>query len=202
MNTPIYITSVFADVAVYASRVSKFTQHDWKVYIAWVGLMLGLLFFVCGFICFGWSNGVDYPIYVWNIPVGIAIFIMAISFDTIGHLTVYKQELAKAEGLVHSITIFAGVTSTIMLCLAYFYPEFLRIPTFVMLALSIFYSVIDEGLHWHRYLNLKSDRVEMVSHFFIFIGHLIMILSWWQWFALGYPGVRQTVELILDKLGA
>ena len=63
----------------------------------------------------------------------------------------------------------------------------------VMIILSIFYSVVDEVLHWRRYLDGLSDRVEMWSHFFIFVGHMIMIFSWWQWFEDGYPGVKETV---------
>ena len=80
--------------------------------------------------------------------------------------------------------------------MAYSWPVALRIPTLVLIALSVFYSVVDEALHWHRYIRGHSDRVEMWSHFFIFLGHLIFILSWWQWFAEGYPGVAQTLELL------
>ena len=108
----------------------------------------------------------------------------------------YKEqqaELAKAEALVHHITIFAGITSVLLLCLAYTWPSFLRIPALVFVALSIFYSVIDEGLHWHRYMTRHSDRVEMWSHFFIFVGHLIMIIAWWVWFDQGYPGVESSL---------
>ena len=41
----------------------------------------------------------------------------------------------------------------------------------VLIALSILYSVIDEALHWRRYLRQDSDPVEMWSHVGIFIGH-------------------------------
>ena len=178
----------------YASQIRKFNREDWLVYIVWIGMMIGLMFSVSFFLYVGYSNGVQYPTYVWNIPMGIFIFSTAIAFDTIGHRTTYKEELKKAEALVHHITIFAGVTSTILLCLAYTFPVFLRIPAFVMIALSILYSIIDEGFHWHRYWRLYSDRVEMVSHFFIFVGHLIMTLAWWYWFEQGYPGVAETLK--------
>ncbi len=186
-------TSFLKETAIYAGRVREFTKTDWTVYIVWVGLMYGLFFAVVGFLIAGHLTGVIYPVYVWNIPLGVFIFSTAISFDTIGHRTIYKEYLQKAEALVHHITIFAGITSTFLLCLAYNFPNFLRIPALVMVALSIFYSVVDEAMHWHRYITRNSDRVEMWSHFFIFVGHLIMVVGWWKWFDEGYPGVAETV---------
>ncbi len=184
------------DTWIYASRMRLFSRTDWHVYIAWVGLMLGLLFCTAGFTLLGYLNGVVFPSYVWNVPIGTAIFVGAIAFDTIGHRTVYAAELKKGEALVHHITIFAGITSCILLCLAYHWPVFMRVPALTFVALSIFYSMIDEGLHWKRYFDLQSDRVEMWSHFFIFVGHLIMILSWWHWFDEGYPGVTETLAFL------
>ena len=62
-------------------------------------MMLGLLFAVTGFTVLGWSHGVAYPDYVWNVPLGTFIFIVAIAFDTIGHRTAYREELEKGESL-------------------------------------------------------------------------------------------------------
>ncbi len=185
--------SFWQDTVEYASEVRNFGTKDWLVYISWVGLMMGLFFSTTGFLLIGHLAGVQYPAYVWNIPLGTFIFSAAISFDSIGHRTRYKAELQKGESLVHGITIFAGITSCLMLCLAYTYPDFLRFPTLVMILLSVFYSMIDEGLHWRRYFSLHSDRVEMWSHFFIFLGHGIMILAWYYWFSQGYPGVAETL---------
>ena len=185
--------SFLKDTAIYAGRISEFTKTDWTVFTVWVGLMYGLFFAVTGFLVAGAMTGVTYPAYVWNIPLGVFIFSTAISFDTIGHRTIYKEYIQKGEALVHHITIFAGITSTLLLCVAYHYPVFLRIPAMVMIGLSIFYSVVDEGMHWHRYVTKNSDRVEMWSHFFIFVGHLIMVVSWWKWFDEGYIGVAETV---------
>lgn len=196
METPLKKQTFLNDSLIYVSRVKEFNSIDWLSYIAWVGLMSGLLFATLGFTMLAWFNQVNFPSYVWNVPLGTAIFVGAIAFDTIGHRTIYKEELQKGEALVHHITIFAGITSCLLLCLAYSYPVFLKIPTLVMAVLSIFYSIIDEALHWRRYLNGYSDRVEMWSHFFIFVGHLIMIISWWQWFSEGYPGVRETLEFL------
>lgn len=184
---------------VYVSRIREFDKRDWLTYVAWIGLMSGLFFVTLGFVGFGHINQVSFPSYVWNVPIGTAIFVGAIAFDTIGHRTIYKEELKKGEALVHHITIFAGISSCLLLSLAYNWHEFLYLPSLVMVLLSIFYSVVDEALHWRRYFNGFSDRVEMWSHFFIFIGHLLMILSWWHWFAQGYPGVRQTL-VHLEKL--
>ncbi|MGE4133274.1 MAG: hypothetical protein AB7F86_16645 [Bdellovibrionales bacterium] len=184
------------DTVAYAMEMRNFTKTDWYVYVAWVGLMLGLLFSTAGFVLLGHFNGVEYPAYVWNIPIGVFVFIGAIAFDTIGHRTRYKEELKKGESLVHHITIFDGVTSCLVLCLAYTYPVFLKFPALALIALSIFYSVIDEALHWHRYLTGQSDRVEMWSHFFIFLGHTIFILAWYHWFSEGYPGVMETLKFL------
>jgi hypothetical protein len=189
-------TSFLSDTIVYAARIREFDSKDWLVYFAWVGMMLGLLACVSGFFLVGYTNGVEFPPYVWNIPVGTAIFVFAIAFDTIGHRTVYKNELAKGENLVHHITIFAGITSTLLLCLGYHFPAALWIPATCFTALTVFYSMIDEALHWVRYFQLQSDRVEMWSHFFIFVGHTIMSIAWLYWFLQGYPGVAETLPFL------
>lgn len=185
--------SFFADAIIYAKRVKTFQREDCIVYILWIGLMMGLLGSVSGFIGTGWYHQVSYPDYVWNIPVGTFIFVAAIAFDTIGHRTIYKEALQRGEALVHHITIFAGIASVLLLCLGYEHAGIVRIPALVLIVLSFVYSLIDEALHWHRYFHQKSDRVEMWSHFFILLGHLIMIVSWWQWFSEGYPGVAETL---------
>ncbi|MEI7973306.1 MAG: hypothetical protein WCH11_02950 [Bdellovibrio sp.] len=185
--------SFWQDTVIYASRVKEFNSQDWIVYALWVGMMYGLFAVVTGFLMLGSQAGVQYPAFVWNIPIGIFIFSSAIAFDTIGHRTVYKAYLERMEALVHHITIFAGITSVVLMCLAYHWPVFLRIPVMVLIALSILYSIIDEAMHWHRYMTQNSDRVEMWSHFFIFLGHTIMVLAWWQWFSEGYMGVSETL---------
>jgi hypothetical protein len=191
--------SFLKDAAVYAGRMRDFTRVDWIVYVLWIGLMVGLFVAVTGFLLIGSSAGVQYPAYVWNIPIGTGIFVLAIAFDTIGHRTIYKEILQKGEALVHHITIFAGVTSVLALCLAYENPVFWRFPALVLIALSILYSVVDEALHWHRYITLQSDRIEMWSHVFILTGHLLMILAWWHWFDSGYPGVAETVAAMMGS---
>lgn len=189
-------STFFHDIWIYVRRVNQFTAKDWIAYILWVGLMCGLLFCTSAFVAFGHLHHVQWPAYVWNVPIGTFIFVGAIAFDTIGHRTIYKEELLKGEALVHHITIAAGISSCILLCLAYDHRDFFRIPALVMIILSFVYSLVDEALHWRRYLTLKSDRVEMWSHFFILTGHLIMILSWWHWFENGYIGVKETLEAL------
>jgi len=188
--------SFVRDVWTYASRMDLFSREDWWVYFAWVGLMLGLLGAESAFLLTGWRHGVEFPAYVWNVPIGTLIFIVAIAFDTIGHRTVYKEELQKGEALVHHITIAAGISSVVLLCLAYHHPEAFRIPAYSLTAISIFYSIVDEAMHWRRYIQHKSDRVEMWSHFFIFVGHTIMMLSWCYWFEKGYAGVAETLRYL------
>jgi hypothetical protein len=180
----------------YTSQMRAFKSHDWTYYVSWVGLMLGLLASTSGFLLWGWAHGVHYPPYVWNVPVGTAIFIGAIALDTIGHRTMYAEYLEEGEGFVHEITISLGVSSVVVLCLAYSHASFFRIPALVLIAMTIFYSVVDEAMHWRRYLAGNSGRVEMWSHVFIFLGHIIMCLSWWHWFEEGYPGVAETLRTL------
>jgi hypothetical protein len=191
--------SLARETLLYASQVRRFGRDDWVAYLAWVGTMLGLLVAVAGFVLGGWLAGVAFPGYVYSIPLGTAVFVGAIAFDTIGHRTAYKAVLGEGEGLVHQITIFAGVASVIALCLAYDHREFMRFPALSLIALSIFYSVVDEALHWRRYLTSRSDRVEMWSHFFIFLGHTTMILAWWHWYDEGYPGVTETIAALFGR---
>src|SRR5690606_11337862 len=158
--------SFIKETLVYAGRVRDFDKKDWIVYILWVGLMYGLFAIVSLFIGTGHFNGVNFPAYVYNIHLCVFIFSTILAYVTIGHRTIYKEFLQRAEALVHHITIFAGITSVMVLCLAYHFPVFLKIPALVLVALSIIYSLIDEALHWYRYLSQASDRVEMWSHFF------------------------------------
>lgn len=187
------VRNFFLDLKVYIGRIQLFNAMDWIVYILWIGMMVGLFAAVSGFLGIGALHDVQYPIWVWNIPIGVACFVIAIAIDTIGHRTVYKEELERGEGLIHQITIVSGMASVILLCLGYEHPQMVRIPALVFIALSIIYSLFDEALHWHRYLTQRSDRIEMWSHYFIMVGHLIMVLSWWKWFEEGYPGVKETL---------
>lgn len=189
-------TSFIEDFVTYFMRIRQFDLKDWLVYFVWVGMMLGLFAVIAVFFGIGHLHNIEYPTYAWNIPLGTFIFTTAIAFDTIGHRTVYKEVLQKGEALVHHITIAAGISSVLALCLAYENPDFMKIPAAVLIFLSIVYSLVDEGLHWHRYFTMNSDRVEMWSHFFILVGHLIMISAWWMWFMDGYPGVSETLAVM------
>ncbi len=188
--------SFLAELRVYVGRVREFTRLDWLLYVAWVGLMLGLVCVTGGFLLVGHGRGATFPSEAWLVPLGAALFTLSIAVDTIGHLTVYKQEIQAAEGLVHAITIFCGIGSCILLSAAYDYRHALWIPALVLTGLSFIYSLIDEAFHWRRYVRQYSDRVEMSSHVGILIGHAVMMVGWWSWFFQGYPGVQQTLRAL------
>lgn len=188
------MTSFPSELGTYVVRVREFKRADWTVYVGWVGLMLGLVFATGGFLLVGHLHGVRFPAEAFWVPGGAAIFAAAISLDTIGHRTVYKSVVEKAEGLVHGITIFCGVASCVLLAAAYTKPAVFWIPAAVFTAFSLFYSVVDEALHWKRYAGGASDRVEMWSHVFIFIGHTTMMTAWWYWYLNGYGGVAETLS--------
>jgi hypothetical protein len=181
-------------IATYFGRVREFQRVDWLVYVLWVGLMLGLTSSTGGFLLIGHTHGVRFPAEAWMLPTGAAIFTLAIAVDTIGHRTAYKEVIARAEGLVHGVTIFCGIGSCVLLCAAYAHRDVFWVPAMVLTVMSIVYSLIDEAFHWHRYWTKKSDPVEMWSHLGIFVGHGIMMLGWWRWFFLGYPGVAATLR--------
>jgi hypothetical protein len=188
-------SSFLSEVGVYVGRVRQFERVDWAVYISWVGLMFGLVLATGGFLLAGRASGVVFPGVAWWVPAGAFVFAVSIAIDTVGHRTVYKQEIKAAEGLVHGITILCGIGSCVLLCAAYDNPA-AWIPALVLTLLSFVYSLIDEAFHWRRYVGRHSDRVEMWSHVGILIGHGTMMLGWWVWYFQGYMGVPETVAAL------
>lgn len=186
--------SFLSEVAVYAGRIRQFQRQDWIVYLIWVGLMLGLVGSTGGFLLFGHAHGVDYPTEAWLVPIGASVFTLSIAFDTIGHRTIYKEAIAKdGEKLVHHITIFHGIGSSVLLCAAYTNRAAFWIPAMALTVLSFVYSFVDEAFHWRRYILHATDRVEAWSHTGILTGHSIMMIAWWSFYFQGYPGVAETV---------
>jgi hypothetical protein len=184
-----------SQLAVYVGRIREFDRTDWMVYIAWVGMMVGMVASTGGFVLAGHRAGVTWPPEAYMVPLGAFVFAVAISIDTIGHRTVYKEVLRGGEQLVHHITIVCGVASCVLLVLAYDYPG-VAVPALVFTVMSFIYSLVDEVFHWRRYMTHKADPVEMWSHVAIFIGHGTMMLGWWRCYQLGYPGVRETLAAI------
>jgi hypothetical protein len=180
----------------YFSRFRLFTRRDWIVYVAWVGLIASLSAASAAFLLIGRRAGAVFPVHATFVPIGAAIFALAIAVDTIGHRTVYKEYLRSGEGLVHHIIIGCGIGSCVLLCAAYPTPSALANPALVLTALSFIYSFVDEIMHWRRYLTAKSDVVEMWSHVFILIGHGTMMLGWWLWYFGGYQGVARTLAAL------
>ncbi len=188
------MTSFLSDLRVYTGRIRQFGPRDWLVYLAWVGLLFGLCAASLAFVLHGTSRGVRFPAAAWLVPAGALIFTAAAAVDAIGHRTIYRNEIRRAEGLVHAVTIFCGIASCVLLCAAYRAGPLASIPAAVFTGLSVLYSLIDEAFHFRRYLSAASDRVEMWSHVFIFVGHLTMMGAWWAWLLAGYPGVAQTLS--------
>ena len=185
-----------AELVTYVGRIREFSREDWWVYVAWVGLMVGLVVAATAFVAVGHIAGVALPAEAYLVPLGALIFTVSIAIDTIGHRTIYKQEIQLAEGLVHGITIFCGIGSCVLLCAAYAERGAFWILALVLTVLSFLYSLIDEAFHWRRYVSSRSDRVEMWSHVGIFVGHLTMMIAWWTWFFDGYRGVPEVLELL------
>lgn len=177
---------------VYVGRIREFDRTDWIVYLAWVGMMLGLVGSTGGFLLAGHHHGVRWPANAWLVPIGAAVFTVSIAIDTIGHRTIYKEVLRGGEQLVHHVTIACGVSSCVLLVLAYDLPA-VEVPAMVLTILSFVYSLVDEAFHWRRYVTRNSDVVEMWSHVGILVGHGTMMLGWWRFYYEGYPGVREAL---------
>ena len=190
------MTSFLSEVAIYVGRMRQFTRRDWAVYLAWVGLLISLCALTLSFVAVGALRGAEFPASAWLVPAGAAVFAVAAGIDAIGHRTIYKQEIRRAEGLVHGVTIFCGIASCVLLCAAFRGGALAAIPAAVLTGLSVLYSLIDEAFHWRRYTSAKSDRVEMWSHLFLFVGHLTLMAGWWVWYLRGYEGVEATLRSI------
>jgi hypothetical protein len=188
-------SSFASELSTYVGRIRQFDTTDWLVYLGWVGLMLGLVLATGGFVLSGTLHEVRFPGVAWWVPCGALLFSISIAIDTIGHRTIYKQEIRKAEGLVHGITIACGIGSCVLLCAAYSHSS-LWIPAAVLTVLSFVYSLVDEAFHWRRYVQRHSDRVEMWSHVGILVGHGTMMVAWWAWYFQGYVGVRETLAAV------
>ena len=186
------MTSFLSELAVYVGRIRGFTRRDWIVYVLWIGTIAGLCGATSGFLALGARHGIAFPVEAYLVPIGAAIFTIAIAIDTIGHYTVYRSAIAGGEALVHHITIGCGVGSVVLLVLGYAHRAAV-IPAGVLTGLSILYSLVDEGFHWRRYIHHGADRVEMWSHVGILLGHTTMMAAWWWWYAIGYPGVAETL---------
>ncbi len=187
------------ELGAYFRRFGMFSGRDWVVYVAWVGLISGLALSSAAFLAIGRRAGAVFPAHAYFVPIGAAIFALAIAVDTIGHRTVYKAYLRGGEGLVHHIIIACGIGSCVLLAAAYPTPSNLQIPALVLTLLSFIYSFVDEVMHWRRYLSFKSDVVEMWSHVFILIGHGVMMLGWWLWYYGGYQGVSVTLDALAGR---
>ena len=188
-------------IATYVGRIREFRRVDWIVYTAWVGLMVGLVVVTGAFVWFGHRVGAPLPPEANLVPWGAGVFTLAIAVDTIGHRTIYREVLRGGEALVHHVIIAAGIGSCVLLCAAYGRTSMVLVPALVLTILSFVYSLVDEAMHWRRYLTGKSDVVEMWSHVFILIGHGTMMAGWWLWCWRGYAGVGETLAQ-LARLGA
>ena len=184
------------EFTAYVANIRAFSQGDWLRYGTWMATIFSLLIGTGGFVLFGYVHGVDWPGYVWLVPVGTFLFCSALAIDDIGHRTLYKQELMRGEAYIHQMIVATAVPSVMALCLCYQHGDTFRMPAVGLIFLSFFYSALDEAMHWVRYMAKGVDRVEMWSHFIAIFGHVLMISCWWQWYSGGYVGVAQTLTFL------
>lgn len=190
------LPEVFYEIRSYVGNIRQFSKEDWVRYLCWMATVYSLLIGTGFFVLWGAWHGVQWPGYVWFIPFGTLLFAGALSVDDIGHRTVYKADLMKGEAYIHQMIVATAVPSVMALCLCYQHPETFRMPALGLILLSFFYSMLDEAMHWIRYMSKGLDRVEMWSHFVAIVGHVLMIGCWWQWYSAGYPGVAETLQTL------
>ena len=53
--------SFLSEIRIYVGRMRDFERVDWLVYVAWVGLMVGLVLATGGFLLLGHARGVSFP---------------------------------------------------------------------------------------------------------------------------------------------
>lgn len=177
----------------YIGYMKNFTRLDWIKYVAWIGMMLSLAISTFTFLFIGYSNGADYPVYVWLIPIATIGFTLAISLDNIAHTTIYREYISDSELTIHKFTTASGIASNVSLILGYAYSDLFYIPIIIFIALSIVYSLIDEVIHWIRFSKGGSGFIEVTCHFFILTFHPIMVFAWFKWYLGGYQGVAETL---------
>lgn len=187
------------EFTAYVGNIRSFQPNDWLRYGTWMATIFSLLFGTAGFVLFGYSHGVNWPGYVWLVPIGTFLFCSALAIDDIGHRTLYKQELRRGEAYIHQMIVATAVPSVMALCLCYLHSDTFRMPAIGLIFLSFFYSALDEAMHWVRYMSKGIDRVEMWSHFVAIFGHVLMISCWWQWYSAGYQGVAETLAFLPFK---
>jgi len=107
------------EVSTYVRNIRRFERGDWLRYLAWICTIFCLLAGTSAFVLFGHANGVDWPGYVWFVPIGTAMFCGALAVDDIGHRTLYKDDLRKGEGSIHQMIVATAVPSVMALCLCY-----------------------------------------------------------------------------------
>lgn len=190
------MSMAWTEVRTYVINIRNFEASDWLRYLCWIGTISSLFFGVTSFVLWGYANGVDWPGYVWFIPLGTGLFTAALSIDDIGHRTVYKKDLQKGEAYIHQMIVATAVPSVMALCLCYEHPDTFKMPALGLIFLSFFYSILDEAMHWVRYMKKGIDRVEMWAHFLAIMGHVLMIACWWQWYSEGYQGVAETLKTL------
>jgi hypothetical protein len=154
------------------------------------------------FLIVGTRAGAPFPSEAYLVPVGAGVFTIGIAVDVIGHLTVYKEVLRGGEGLLHKVISLLTGLSCVLLVAAYPHRSALAAVALVATVLVFVYSLLDEVMHWRRYVEGRSDVVEMFSHVVILAGHGAMMFGWWRWYYLGYAGVSDTLRVLGFGAGA
>jgi hypothetical protein len=159
------------ELASYFGRFRLFTRRDWAVYIAWVGLISGLALASAAFLAIGRHAGAVFPAHAYFIPIGAAIFALAIAVDTIGHRTVYKNTCA--AGRAWSTTSSSSAASPVACFCARPIPHRAPAASGARSHHAVFHLQLRRRGHALAALpdRAKSDVVEMWSHVFILIGH-------------------------------
>jgi hypothetical protein len=189
-------TSAPSMFRVYFGRIREFQRADWVTYCFWVGAIAGQALASALFLMVGGRAGARFPSEAYLVPLGASLFTVGVGVDVIGHLTVYKEVLRGGEALLHNVISLLTGLSCLLLVIAFPHRTGFAAAALVATVLVFVYSLLDEVMHWRRYVGGNSDVIEMASHVVILAGHGIMMLGWWHWYYLGYGGVSETLRAL------
>lgn len=183
-----------ATFRAYFGRIREFQRAEWISYCSWVGGVALQAIASALFLIIGRRAGARFPAEAYLVPVGAGLFTVGVGVDIIGHLTIYKEALRGGEGLLHRVISLLTALSCALLIVAYPQRRVFAAAALIATAMVFIYSLLDEMMHWRRYMCGNSDVIEMSSHVVILTGHGMMMYGWWRWYDLGYVGVGETLR--------
>jgi hypothetical protein len=127
-------------------------RDDWIVYLAWVGLMLGLCLTTGGFVWVGHRTHAPLPAEAYLVPLGASSSRWRSRSTPSDTAPSTRKPCGAARRWSITSSSWLGIASCVLLCAAYSGGATYAVPALVLTVLSFLYSLVDEVMHWRRYL--------------------------------------------------